>query len=356
MSKTFIYIGRANTDFVDKLRIMDCDVVMAASCLNAKELMRQISPALVIVYTDDGLMFGDSFLEPLQELKLYVEMSHTPILFVMPANETPLQMQILKVGINDILFLPITFAELKLRMDNYARMADRRDEMLYENIKLKKELELKRSEIKTSSWGIKEAYGEVIVRLSLAAEYKDPETGEHINRVAHYCKVLAEKMGFDDKYQEEIYFAAPMHDIGKIGIPDNILLKRGSLDENEWAVMKSHTEIGHAILTEPKDSTLAMAQDIALSHHEKFDGSGYPFGLKGDKIPLPARIMAIADVYDALRSERPYKKGFSHKESMSILLHGDDRVKSSHFDPEIMAIFEKYHKTIENIYNEMENK
>lgn len=222
--------------------------------------------------------------------------------------------------------------------------------MLGENERLKKELSLKLSEIKSSSYHIKEAYGEVIMKLSLAAEYKDPETGDHIHRVAYYCRLLAEQMGFDERYQDEIFFAAPMHDIGKIGIPDSILLKNGALDENEWTVMKSHTEIGYAILKEPKDSTLAMAQDIALSHHEKFDGSGYPFGLKGDSIPLSARIMTIADVYDALRSERPYKRGFSHQRTVEIMTKGDHRVKSIHFDPDILDVFIKHNKLIEEIY------
>ncbi len=350
MSRTFIYIGDADDELVEKLHTLDCDMVVASTCHSAKELMSQVSPDLIIVHVKNKTSLNNDSLGPIRKLKLHAETACMPILFVMPLDDADLRLQVLKAGVNDFLSSPVDFEELKLRIDNYSRIADRRNEVLGENIKLKKELYLKLSEIKTSSCSIKEAYGEVIMKLSLAAEYKDPETGDHIHRVAYYCRALAASMGFDDKYQEGIFFAAPMHDIGKIGIPDNILLKRGALNDKEWAIMKSHTEIGHAILTEPKDSTLAMAQDIALSHHEKYDGSGYPFGLKGDAIPLPARIMTVADVYDALRSERPYKRGFSHEDSLEIMLKGDSRVKSSHFDPEIMAIFAKYHEMIEDIY------
>ncbi len=350
MSRTFIYIGETDDELVEKLYTLDCDVIVAPTCHSAKLLMAQVSPDLIIVHVKNKTSLDNDSLAPIRDLKVHAETACMPILFVMPLDDADLRLQVLKAGVNDFLSSPVDFEELKLRIDNYSRIADRRNEVLGENIRLKKELYLKLSEIKTSSYSIKEAYGEVIMKLSLAAEYKDPETGDHIHRVAYYCRALAASMGFDEKYQEEIFFAAPMHDIGKIGIPDNILLKRGALDDKEWAIMKSHTEIGHAILTEPKDSTLAMAQDIALSHHEKFDGSGYPFGLKGDAIPLPARIMTVADVYDALRSERPYKKGFSHEDSLEIMLKGDSRVKSSHFDPEIMAIFAKNHKTIEDIY------
>ena len=347
MGKTFICINIDET-LQANLASLDCDIVNAPSCQEAKSLMSQVSPDLVIIAADKEQPTMD--LTPIKDLKTTAETACLPVLFVTQKKDKLLQKKILEAGVNDFIEVPVDFEELKLRIKNYARISERRNAVMTENQTLKKELSLKNSEIKTSNYTIKEAYSEVIMKLSLAAEYKDPETGDHIKRVAYYCKELANFLGFDESYQDGIFFASPMHDIGKIGIPDNILLKQGGLNESEWEVMKTHTEIGYAILKEPKDSTLAMAQDIALYHHEKFDGTGYPKGLKGSQIPVSARIMAISDVYDALRSDRPYKKGFSHKETLKIMTKGDSRVNGGHFDPEILNVFLRYNDIFEDIY------
>jgi putative two-component system response regulator len=176
---------------------------------------------------------------------------------------------------------------------------------------------------------------EVIQRLGRAAEYKDNETGMHVVRMSHYSRILASELNVSNRWVELVFQAAPMHDIGKIGIPDNVLRKPGKLDADEWAIMQKHVEIGGDIIGDSDSLLLQMAQEIALNHHEKWDGSGYPKQLKGEQIPLSARIVAIADVFDALTSVRPYKKAWSIEETLALL----ERDAGTHFDPSLVPIF-----------------
>lgn len=166
---------------------------------------------------------------------------------------------------------------------------------------------------------IKKSHYDTIFRLSVAAEFKDPDTAFHLNRMSSYAHLIAKKIGLSSKDQELILHAAPMHDIGKIGIPDSILLKPGKLKPEEWEEMKKHTLYGSKILENSKSKIIETSRIIALHHHEKLNGKGYPFGLKGDEIPIFARICAIADVFDALTSKRPYKPAFSFEKSISII-------------------------------------
>ena len=152
---------------------------------------------------------------------------------------------------------------------------------------------------------------DTIIRLSRAGEYKDQDTGAHILRMSKYASALARRMGLGERVAQWILYASPMHDIGKIGIPDNILLKPGPLDAQEWEIMMAHTTIGGRILSGAESGFIRLAEVIALTHHEKWDGSGYPLGLAGPRIPLAGQITAMADVFDALTSERPYKPAFS---------------------------------------------
>jgi putative two-component system response regulator len=171
--------------------------------------------------------------------------------------------------------------------------------------------------------------------LGRAAQYKDSETGMHVARVSRYAHSIALAAGMDAASAGNLRHAAPLHDIGKIGIPDSILLKNGKLDEQEWEVMKRHPEIGAGIIGEHRDPMLAMARDIALSHHEKYDGSGYPYGLEGEEIPLAARVVAIADVFDALSAPRPYKGAWPVDHAIAFLREQRGR----HFDPMLVDLF-----------------
>jgi putative two-component system response regulator len=195
-----------------------------------------------------------------------------------------------------------------------------------------------------------DSFVEAIYTLMRAAEYRDDETGAHVKRISYYTRVLAEHMGMDEDFCDTIFYASPMHDIGKIGISDLILLKAGGFTPEEWEIMKTHAVMGGSILSGNTSPYLKMGEQIALGHHERWDGGGYPAGLKGDEIPLPARIMQLADVYDALRSRRPYKEPFTHEKTMQIICKGDGRTEPSHFDPAVLAAFEQCADQLADIF------
>jgi putative two-component system response regulator len=176
---------------------------------------------------------------------------------------------------------------------------------------------------------------DTVQRLSYAAEYKDEDTGTHIKRMSNYAAAIARKMGLPDKTVEIILYASPMHDIGKIGIPDRVLLKPAKLDPEEWEIMKTHTTIGASILHGSDAEFIKLAEVIALTHHEKWDGTGYPKGLKGHEIPMAGHITAIADVFDALVSKRPYKEAFPVEKAFQIIKDS----RGTHFKPELVDVF-----------------
>jgi putative two-component system response regulator len=183
---------------------------------------------------------------------------------------------------------------------------------------------------------------EIIRRLGRAAEYRDNETGAHVIRMSKFCALLGAQVGMSPKECELLLNASPMHDVGKIGIPDRILLKPGKLDDEEWAIMQNHAAIGAEMLSGHDSTLLQMAEVIALTHHEKWDGSGYPRGLKGEEIPLVGRITAVCDVFDALTSERPYKQAWSVEDALAEL----EKLKGSHFEP---ILVEKFHSILPDI-------
>ena len=181
---------------------------------------------------------------------------------------------------------------------------------------------------------LKETRLEIVHRLGLAAEYRDNETGQHVIRMSRYAQLLGRAAGMSEVAADDLLNAAPLHDIGKIGIPDSILLKPGPLSADEWAVMKTHAEIGAQIIGEHRNPMLAMARRIALSHHEKWDGSGYPYGLVGEDIPFEARIVAVCDVLDALTSRRPYKEAWPAERAREHI----DAQRGKHFEPAIVDL------------------
>ena len=188
--------------------------------------------------------------------------------------------------------------------------------------------------------------------LARAAEVHDAEVSNHIQRVNEYSYLMAQLAGMDAGFCTEIRWAAALHDVGKMSVDQGVLHKPGKLNEMEWVEMRAHAAYGWQILTgHPR---LAMAREIAHCHHEMWEGGGYPRGLKGEEIPIAARIVALADVYDALRSTRPYKAGFSHDRAMEIMLHGDERMHpASHFDPALLALFAAHHEKFADLWTRM---
>lgn len=258
-----------------------------------------------------------------QALKADPLTHRVPVIFVTAMGEVEDEARGLSVGAVDYITKPISPAIVRARVATHLR--------LYQQEKNLEAL------VRERTRELEETREAIIVRLGRAAEYKDNETGMHVQRMSHYAFELARVLGMPEDWAVLLRMAAPMHDVGKIGIPDAILQKPGKLDDSEWQVMRTHPAIGAEILKDDTSPLMTMACKIALTHHEKFDGSGYPNRLKGEQIPLEGRIVAVADVFDALTSERPYKKAWSIEEAMALLKEEAGR----HFDPQVVAAFDQ---------------
>ncbi|MBS1127560.1 MAG: response regulator receiver modulated metal dependent phosphohydrolase, partial [Nitrospirae bacterium] len=216
--------------------------------------------------------------------------------------------------------------------------------------KLEDTVQKRTHELTTALAMISNMSNEMILRLTKAAESKDIDTGEHIARIGFYAKRLSQELGMSEEFIETITFASAMHDIGKIGIPDRILLKAGELTPEESEIMKTHTTIGERILANSEYPKLKMSAVIALNHHERWDGTGYPRGIKGDEIPIEARIVMVCDYYDSMRRKRPYKPPFDHAKTCRIIIEGDDRTKPEYFDPDVLNTFIRISPEFEKIF------
>ena len=306
-----------------------------ADPITALSWIKDNLPDLIIV---DYLMSGMTGLEALQQMRRIYSLEAVPIVVVTSSEERDIKYQALESGATDFITKPIDPHECRVRCRN----------MLH--LRLQQKIILSRSHfleqrVDDATKQIRAREQETLFRLAKAGEYRDEETGNHIIRMAKYSRLIAEELGLKSDHCDLIELAAPMHDIGKIGIPDHILQKPGKLSTDEFTIMKTHPLIGFRILQDSPSKYLMLGATIALSHHEKFDGSGYPHGEKGDKIPLEARIVAVADVFDALTSNRPYKTAWSNEDSLAYL----NTNSGKHFDPACVDAFIAQYRQVEHI-------
>ncbi len=265
-----------------------------------------------------------------------------PIIIVTSLTDKQDRLRAVGVGANDFITKPIDKTELQLRTASLLKMKEAQDAIKKHSVKLeamvaKRTADLRKAleDMVKAQRNTHEAHLDTIHRLSIAAEYKDEDTAAHIHRMSRYSELIAKGLSLPPGEVETVLHANPMHDVGKIGIPDSILLKPGKLDEEEWKIMKEHSIIGSRILSGSSSSVVEAGEVIARSHHEKWDGSGYPQGLRGEEIPLWGRICGVADVFDALTSNRPYKRAFSNEKALGIMREG----RGTHFDPRPLDIF-----------------
>ncbi len=306
-------------------KLDDCVPHTFAHARDALAWTKDNVPDLVIV----DYMMPD--LDGLEFIRLMREMpgrDGVPVIMITANDQKQLRYRALDLGANDFLTKPVDKVEFLARTRNMLLVSDARKQLADRAAWLA-------DEVRKATAEIVERERETVIRLCKAAEYRDPETGAHILRMAHYSRLIAAGIGLSVADQDLLLEAAPMHDLGKVGIADKILLKPGRLDEEEFEIMKQHAIYGFELLQGSSSRVLQAGAEIAKGHHEKFDGSGYPDGLRGTDIPIFSRIVAVADVFDALTSERPYKKAWTLEEAVDFLVAGSGK----HFDPDCVRAF-----------------
>lgn len=281
-------------------------LLFAKDGMTALKLAREESPDLILL---DIMMPVLSGYDVCEQLKADPRTVHIPVIFITALSEESNEQAGFDLGAVDYITKPFRPAIVKARVKNH--------------------LSLVQADM------LRQTRLQIIQRLGIAAEYKDNETSQHVLRMSHYTKIIARTCGYDEEAADLLLHAAPMHDVGKIGIPDAILQKKGKLDPDEWVIMKQHTTIGANIIGQSESGLLKLAATIALNHHEKWNGSGYPHGLAGNEIPHEARIIAIADVFDALTSSRPYKRAWSNEDAIGLITSESGK----HFDPDLVSAF-----------------
>ncbi len=296
----------------------DYQLVVATNGIDALEAISTERPDLILL---DVNMPGMDGYEVCRKLKAQATTCDIPVIFITAMSELQDEERGFELGAVDYITKPISPSILRARVKTH--------------LALHHQTQTLENQVVERTHDLIETRRQIIIRLSRAAEYRDNETGNHVIRMSHYSRLIAQAGGLDAKFVDLLYNAAPMHDVGKIGIPDSILLKPGKLDPTEWDIMEQHPAIGAGIIGQHPDELLQMAYVVALAHHEKWDGSGYPNKLQGADIPVAARIVALADVFDALTSNRPYKKAWSVEDALRVIDEGSGK----HFDPKWIAPF-----------------
>ena len=326
-SKTILYLQKS---YLEELEI---ETTIFSNPIEAIEYLEKNKVDFVFV---DYVMPQMNGLEVIQKIRVFCD---AVIIMVTSVGENELKLKALQTGAVEFINKPILKAEFLATVRNLAKI--RIQQMMLEDEKV-----LIQAEVQKQLQNIKRQEREILEVLGHVAEYRDENTFLHVKRVAEYSKILAKANGLNDEESELIYLAAPLHDIGKIGVRDKILLKTDKLDDEEFAIMKSHTTIGYEILRHSSSPILQMGAKIALTHHERWDGLGYPYGLKEDNILIYGRIVAIADVFDALTAKRPYKKPWSLAEALTFILDNSGKM----FDPQLVDKFLEVNEEIFEYY------
>ncbi|PCJ60066.1 MAG: two-component system response regulator [Candidatus Hydrogenedentota bacterium] len=333
------------------------DLTFAQSVDEAVECVQKASFDTIV---SDVSMPVKTGLDLLSELRAMESFGSTPIIILTGNAESDLKRTALDLGATDLLNKPVTQEDLVARIKSTLRLKSYQDQLRDQNIILEEK-------VQERTFQLDLARRDIVWRLAKAGEYRDEETGDHVIRVACCCKKLATSLDLPKDDIDTIFLTSPLHDVGKIGIPDCILLKPGKLNPEERSIIETHCRIGAAILrdapkgmdsflevtpknesqSELKDSLLDMATVIALNHHEKWDGSGYPHGISGNDIPIAGQIVAVADVFDALRSVRPYKRSFSFEDSIEMMA----KARGSHFAPDVFDAFIDIAKDFEEVWS-----
>jgi putative two-component system response regulator len=320
------------------------------------EALARMRPSIDLVVVDAQMPKMDGF-QVADMIRHDAAVADVPIMMVTGLADREARLRAFDLGINDFINKPVDPSELRLRARWLVSLKVAQDEIRAHGRKLEERVQIRTRELRKALTEVRaarlmthEAHLDTIRRLTIAGEYKDRDTAHHVERIGRFSAVLAKAMGQSEENVEVIRHAAPMHDVGKIGIPDRILLKPGRLDAEEWDIMRSHTLIGAQILQDSTSDVIQMGERIALCHHERWDGDGYPRGLAGRDIPLEARICTVVDFFDALTVDRPYRAAVPNDDVVQMMIGAS----GTHFDPDVLDVFLDTRGVIEAVQAEYE--